>query len=121
MSQSCIAEHGAEQKHAAEPTGMVTGSAGPSTLIDMYYAGHAAEQKPLACSLQSGKFVLISALQARAVLQDLQQSRNMPLNPLAWSPAVQGLTVAGVMMVAALVWSSLRRPSLTNQRQNVTL
>ena len=89
--------------YATEPASMVTISTAPGMLVAM--PAHLA----------------VSSLKGKHIVQGMQQSRNMPLNPLAWSPAVQALTVAGAMMVAALVWSSLRRPSLTNQRQNVTM
>lgn len=51
-----------------------------------------------------------------SVTQELQQSRQPQLlNPLAWSPPLQGLGAASLMLVAALLWSSLRRTSLTSQ------
>ena len=52
-----------------------------------------------------------------AVIQEVQQLRQPQLlNPLAWSPALQGLAAAGLMLVAALLWSSLRRTSMSPQR-----
>ncbi len=57
-----------------------------------------------------------------SVTQELQQSRQPQLlNPLAWSPALQGLGAASLMLVAALLWSSLRRTSLSSQHQHAAV
>lgn len=61
-------------------------------------------------------------LQHPCVIQELQQSRQPQLlNPLAWSSALQGLGAASLMLVAALLWSSLRRTSLSSQRQHAAV
>ncbi|DBB13664.1 TPA: hypothetical protein ACH3X3_000683 [Trebouxia sp. C0006] len=53
---------------------------------------------------------------------ELQQPRQPQLlNPLAWSPALQGLGAASLMLVAALLWSSLRRTSLSSQPQHAAV
>ncbi len=57
-----------------------------------------------------------------SVTQELQQPRQPQLlNPLAWSPALQGLGAASLMLVAALLWSSLRRTSLSSQPQHAAV
>ena len=56
------------------------------------------------------------------VIQELQQLRQPQLlNPLAWSSALQGLGAASLLLVAALLWSSLRRTSLSSQRQHAAV
>lgn len=66
---------------------------------------------------------MTQAANSKLTMQDLQQQPRQPqvVNPLTWSPALQGLTAASLMLVAALLWSSLRRPSLTSQRQHAAV
>ncbi|KAL3148377.1 hypothetical protein ABBQ38_013833 [Trebouxia sp. C0009 RCD-2024] len=43
--------------------------------------------------------------------QEQPQRQMQLLNPLSWSPVLQGLAAASLMLAAALVWSTVRRPS----------
>ena len=48
-----------------------------------------------------------------------QPQRQMQLlNPLSWSPVLQGLAAASLMLAAALVWSTVRRPSAGIRNQH---
>lgn len=45
-------------------------------------------------------------------MQEEQQTRQLQLwNPLSWSPVLQGLAAASLMLAAAVVWSTVRRPN----------
>lgn len=71
-------------------------------------------QSPLSITLLAGMQAKLTAL----TLQDEQQTGQGQLgNLLTWSPLLQGMAAASLLLAAAILWSTVRRPAAGVQTQ----
>ena len=71
-------------------------------------------QTPPTTSLLAGEQARVKVL----TMQDEQQAgQGQPRNPLTGSPLLQGIAAASLMLVAAVLWSTVRRPAADVQTQ----